>query len=469
MGKEKLVLAVILTLALGLRLWGVNQSFWLDEASQAQLSSLPISQIWSGRGGDFQPPLFYFLAHYWLNFGKSEVWARLLPIFFGVVGVGVMYLLAREVLPNKVKVWSWQTNSGQIAALLLAINPFHIYYSQEFRMYSLLALLGIWSMYLLVKASRWLWVGLALMLYTHYASILLLPTLLIYAKALDPKKIRFVITQWLLAVIAYLPWGPQFVTQLHSGVNIDVYLPGWRGLLSLGPIKAMPLVLFKLVAGRIDFLSTPLYVLYIAYTLALMGGSILLAKTQRWFLLSWLFIPLILAIIVSFVIPLTQPFRLIFIMPALILLLTQAVLRFPRLALLAVIYISVTGMVMYTTRPRLQREQWRQATQYLQSQSNGTSQVVVKFSDRFAPLAWYAPRLPVLGAVPSYPAKIGEVKPLIVDSLAGKDNVYLLDYLGQLSDPYIVVDKAITDLGYTLQETVNFEGVGFIHHYSKAN
>lgn len=467
MGKEKIIFILILFLALGLRLWGANQSFWLDEASQAGLSSLSVSQIWQERQGDFHPPLFYLLAHYWLMFGKSEVWLRLLPITFGILGVAAMYLLGSEIMPaTKIKIGSIKLHFGEITAFLLAINPFHIYYSQEFRMYSLLAYLGIVAMYLFIKSNRFLWISLALMLYTHYASLLLLPTLLLYSWFFEPKKIRYVLIQWGLAAVAFTPWVPQFLIQLRSGVNIDTYLPGWRGILALGPVRSVPLVIFKLVAGRIDFVSRPFYAVYAASVLLLVGASLFMTKVKRWFIVSWLFIPLVAAILISFVIPLTQPFRLIFMLPALILVLGQAVVRFPRLMLLLIMYISVTGVVMYTTRPRLQREQWREAAAYLQSAVSADSAVVVKFSGNFAPLEWYAPNLEVVAAVPTYPAKLEEVSKSLAP-IQSFQRVYVLSYLGELTDPYDTVDKHLQESGFTDQEITNFEGVGFIHHYSR--
>ncbi len=460
MGKEKLIFAAILILAIVLRLWGIDQRFW------------------SGRPGDFHPPLFYLLAHFWLQLGRSEVWLRLLPIGFGVLAVWMMYDLAETILPGKeIKIVNWKSlgpardgelveplKIGHVASFLLAVNPFHIYYSQEFRMYSLLALLGILTMYLFIKSSRWLWASLALMLYTHYASVLLFPAVVVYVWVWDRSRLGYVFRQILLAAVAYLPWWPQFLRQLNSGVNIDQYFPGWRDLLAVGPVRAVPLVLFKLVAGRIDFLSRVVYAVYLAYVLAIVGISSVVAKVKRALLLSWLLLPILVSIGVSFVIPLTQPFRLIFILPALILLLTQGVMRFPRAGLLLLVYIGVTGIVMYSTRPRLQREQWRQAVDYLESQP--ASVLVVKFSDRFAPLAWYAPDLPVVGAVPSYPAKAAEVDERL-GQLKVASTVYLFDYLGELTDPYRTVDKSLEERGWEYQDTFNFEGVGFIHQYSR--
>ena len=47
------------------------------------------------------------------------------------------------------------------------------------------------------------------------------------------------------------------------GVNIDTVLPGWRNVLSLSPIKAVPEILFKFMAGRINLFPRWLYAIYI--------------------------------------------------------------------------------------------------------------------------------------------------------------------------------------------------------------
>ena len=78
----KIWLTLILVLALSLRLVNLSQSFWLDEASQAMMSQKTISNIWYQRSGDFHPPLFYVLAHYWMQINKSESFLRLFCLIF---------------------------------------------------------------------------------------------------------------------------------------------------------------------------------------------------------------------------------------------------------------------------------------------------------------------------------------------------------------------------------------------------
>ncbi len=455
MGKEKIILILIVILGLGLRLINLNQSLWLDEASQAQMSSMSIRGIWFDRQADFHPPLFYIISHYWLALGTNEVWLRLLPVIFGVVAIPMVYFLAREFGEAKL---------GLMSAFLLAINPFHIYYSQEFRSYSLLALLGVISFYLYYKKSKWLGVINALCLYTHYSGIFILIAQGFHSLVLDRKKLKFTIGNLLITLLLFLPWVPQFWAQLKTGVNIDAFLPGWRNILTISPLKAVPLILFKLVAGRIDITPKYIYAVYIVFVLAVTFLAIILSRGKRRLLYSWVFIPLIASILLSFFIPQTQPFRLIFILPGLLILLAESCLRFPKVFIALVVYISIVGNYMYFTRPRLQREQWREASKFLQQTK---VPVVVKFSGPFAPMTWYAPNLKVVPAVLKFPAREPETSTIIGNSIHGLHDLYLLQYLTGLTDPENIVDRSIENLGFVKTETKNFEGVGFIDYYHK--
>ena len=49
LAKEKLILVCIIVLAAALRLVNLNQSLWLDEAAQAQMSSMSVKRIWFDR------------------------------------------------------------------------------------------------------------------------------------------------------------------------------------------------------------------------------------------------------------------------------------------------------------------------------------------------------------------------------------------------------------------------------------
>ena len=78
------------------------------------------------------PPLYYWLLNLWVRlFGLSENGLRSLSVFASAATVGLTYDLGRRLFGRV---------AGLLAAFLLAIAPFHIYYAQEARMYALLTL-----------------------------------------------------------------------------------------------------------------------------------------------------------------------------------------------------------------------------------------------------------------------------------------------------------------------------------------
>lgn len=137
---------VTIFLAAVLRLYRIgNESLWLDEALSLNfvtrefttfelLFALPLS--------DPHPPLYYLLLDGWIAvFGTSEVILRLPSAMFGIGAVILIYALGKKTVDRE---------AGIVAAGLLGLSPFHIYYSQEARMYTLLVLLTLLSFYFLV-------------------------------------------------------------------------------------------------------------------------------------------------------------------------------------------------------------------------------------------------------------------------------------------------------------------------------
>ncbi|VAW41959.1 hypothetical protein MNBD_CHLOROFLEXI01-7, partial [hydrothermal vent metagenome] len=131
-----LPLIPILLLAFGLRLHALgNQSMWWDELKTIERATLPLPALLT----DFintrdQLPAYYLLMRGWIQLGNNAFIVRLFSLLWGVLGVTAVFQLGRQIGSTKV---------GVTAAFLLAISPFHIYYSQEARMYSLLVTLII--------------------------------------------------------------------------------------------------------------------------------------------------------------------------------------------------------------------------------------------------------------------------------------------------------------------------------------
>jgi len=92
------------------------------------------------------PPLYYALLHFWLALGDSEAVLRLLSALCGTLTIPLMYGLGHTIGGHRL---------GLLAALLLAISPFHVQFGQETRMYALLTLAATLAMWGLAWLLRW--------------------------------------------------------------------------------------------------------------------------------------------------------------------------------------------------------------------------------------------------------------------------------------------------------------------------
>ncbi len=139
-----LLLALVLALAAVLRFYRIGaQSLWNDEGTSAALALRDLASITRDAAHDIHPPLYYWLLHFWVRmWGVSEPALRSLSALLGV-GVAALVFLIGEAL--------FGTQVGLLAAFLAALSPFLVYYSQETRMYMLLAAVACLGTYALVR------------------------------------------------------------------------------------------------------------------------------------------------------------------------------------------------------------------------------------------------------------------------------------------------------------------------------
>ncbi len=137
------ILILLLLTAFSLRLYRLDhQEIWGDEAHSAYVASLPLLSAVSPRT-ETNPPLYHLLLYFWVKLTGSSVFAlRFLSLVLGVLTVSLVYRLARLAFGELV---------GFLAALLCAISPFLVYYSQEARMYALATFFTTLSMFLLAR------------------------------------------------------------------------------------------------------------------------------------------------------------------------------------------------------------------------------------------------------------------------------------------------------------------------------
>jgi mannosyltransferase len=130
-------LLAVLLLAAFLRFYALDQSsLWSDEGNTWAMLGRDFGAIAQAAAADIHPPGYYWLLKLWsLLFGTSAFAMRSFSAVAGVLLVAVIVLIGRRAAPGNAGSWL-----GLLAAFLAAVNPFQVYYSQEARMYMLLAL-----------------------------------------------------------------------------------------------------------------------------------------------------------------------------------------------------------------------------------------------------------------------------------------------------------------------------------------
>lgn len=172
--KENYILLALIFLSFILRIYNLDlQSPWGDELFTLinSHSNKSLGEIFSALRGDVHPPLYYYIVHFFVEvFGDTVYVARFVSLLFGLGGIVALYYLAKELF-NK--------NVALLVVLLLSINHFHIYYSQEARMYTMLFFATILSFFYLIrfvkapslKSALIYSAGTALLVNTHFYAL----------------------------------------------------------------------------------------------------------------------------------------------------------------------------------------------------------------------------------------------------------------------------------------------------------
>ncbi len=143
-------LLVITAVGAVLRCYRLSQnSFWTDEiasiiTARERFWTIPQAAL---RQDAFEPPLYFWLLHLIsAGFGDSEVALRLLSAIAGALTIPLVWFLVWEL--------SRQRQVATLAAVFLALNPLHLWYSQEARPYALVIFFGTAAFVALARALR---------------------------------------------------------------------------------------------------------------------------------------------------------------------------------------------------------------------------------------------------------------------------------------------------------------------------
>jgi mannosyltransferase len=364
------LIAFVCALLLRLFMLG-SKSFWLDEARSLLVIHQGPNALWEGRSEAYHPPFFYFLMNYWRQLGESEFILRLSSALIGAFSLFLIYPLAKDLFDRRVA----------LSAVWLAVfSPLLVWYSQEFRSYPLLMLLGLLSMLAFVRLCLqprlgwWLLFVAALVgaLYTHYGAVLLLPLQIIVAPILlalrrsKPKVVLFMIAGWVAAAIAYLPWlqAPALQAYLKLFAKNQLYAAQlFTERFHVQFTQIVPiLVLIGIAIGAIGLIL--LYRLFRSQT-----DRLKRLRNQAW--LRWLLVCLFLLSLAIFVVPrgYTVKRQIVILWPYLLIGLAwfwpwgQNHQRLLTAMLAASLVASLANILV------IQQDQWREATNYVVANS----------------------------------------------------------------------------------------------------
>jgi uncharacterized membrane protein len=185
------ILIGLVIIGILLRLYDLGfNSLWLDEASTYTISVKSFTDIWQvTAGGEFNPPLFYWIEHVMLMLGNNEVILRFVPALLGVLTIPLFYLIGREFLDR---------NAGLIAAAACTFSPFLIYYSQEARAYMLMLFFVALATIFFLKGMKsgglinWTLFGAlsALAFWAHFYALVMIGALVLFALIEWAPRIR---------------------------------------------------------------------------------------------------------------------------------------------------------------------------------------------------------------------------------------------------------------------------------------
>ncbi len=311
-GRTRTVLFGILALALGLRLINLaGRTLWYDEAFAVLFAEKGWDAMVDGtltevEGGaaDVHPLLYYISLNYWMQVvGEAPAAVRLYSVLVGVATVYAVFLLTRDWFGDQ---------TGLAAALITAVAPFHVQYSQEARMYALLGLiltLATWVYWRAWQRSAWgYWLAFGVlagvgMYVQQLAGMFLVALGLLPFLARDRARIVKTGLAVLLALVIYLPWMLNLPDQLGKLRQYWVQKPS---------ALQIWLALRSFVSVNLDFSPAwwlPTYLLAAMFTVLLLYRGYDVLRTRRrkvavdrvplgWVL--WLaFVPMLLMWVIS--------------------------------------------------------------------------------------------------------------------------------------------------------------------------
>jgi hypothetical protein len=460
---SRLALLGVLLLAAGVRFYALDaSSLWSDEGNTWALIQRSFGEIARDAAADIHPPGYYWLLKVWaMPFGNSAASMRAFSALAGVALVAAVYAIG-EVIDR-------HTKRGAVAitaAVIAALNPFQIYYSQEARMYMLLALCGaglFWALLLWMERERamlplhvpisFFVVSGALGLWTHYSFPILLSaaglaylwhwrTLLLANRQPTRAITRYTLANLAIVLLfsAWLPTAIDRVLNWPQGGDSVTWLDGaWTTLriFVFGPLTNLP-------APQWPWLV-------IAAVLPVLGMAALARSHQdapplAATLALWLLAPVLL----MFALGLFSDAFLKFLLTAspawaLLSAAAPALLPWPRwgsaLFGTGALALAIVTLPHYYASPTV-RDNYAGVAAYIEAVGDPSNDLVLLNAPGQGDVwRYYAPDLPVIGLPQSRPPDPAATVALLEQSVQDRRHVFALFWATDEADPDQLVES----------------------------
>ena len=282
---ELILIMAVLALATALRFYALDHSsLWSDEGNTWALVQRPWAQIARDAAADIHPPGYYWALKAWTALWGTSAWAlRSFSAVAGVLLVAAIAAVAAQFRSARHRRALFPT----LAALTAAVNPFQIYYSQEARMYMLLALEAtvlLWATVVMarrgmapqtaadaghprqprVAQAAFVLAGAA-GLWTHYSFPIVLAAVglgFLWAwvqarRRAESLSLGVFVLLNVLVLLLFLPWLPTAVTSVlnwpKGGVDIGLATGVQRTFQTLlfGPLRTVPTPLWPWLTAAV--------------------------------------------------------------------------------------------------------------------------------------------------------------------------------------------------------------------------
>ena len=392
---------------------------------------------------------------------------------FGISGVGLTYFFVKKWIDSQ---------TARFSALLLVFAPFHLWYSQEARMYSLLYLISVavmWGYFEFInRPTRWvyaLFLTISSLAYvTHYFA-LFLPLvqfihLIIHFKEYY-RKLKIWAGLQFMASVPLLMWiySLSLRSFQHFGIGW-IPEPTWKDL-------GASLVNFTI--GYFQPLGVLGWIAVICLLLLMVLGTHSLRKDRSILsiLILWAFFPPLVVFILSMRRAFYVDRFLILSLPALLILLGAGVIKMGNkkgYLVGGIILLLFAGRSYQVLSPayNLTKENWRQAIEYISRQAATNEMIVLRRHLSWIPLQYYLKeKIPVeIMQMNQFSASLDEIT-------AGYDGAWLV-YWNQSADAHVLSSSVLFDpakevdptaevwisgRGPDLRERVDYNGVTLFH------